>query len=248
MQCGMDRGVTGQEFSSLKSPSSQRKNEGRVWAAMPFVALLQPGAIQLVFRFHYSCFQQWEVWAKIALKWSLLLPLFCAPLACPALAPDFQSLTRQACRQGTSRVLPGLFPPFAHWTGEGGDAWPLWRWMDEEIKTSTGSIVPEHQKEQWHGRGFDHEANTGGERGWFEGENTPAHDLIKRRSHTGAWIYTVSVWTWTYCTVRGQSHSFTQACIVTWGTCGAALFDAHLCLYLRRSHTITRRSGRCAAV
>lgn len=37
--------------------------------------------------------------------------------------------------------------------------------MDEEIKTSTGSIVPEHQKERWHGSGFDHEANTGGERG-----------------------------------------------------------------------------------
>lgn len=75
--------------------------------------------------------------------------------------------------------------------------------MDEEIKTSTGSIVPEHQKEQWHGRDFDHEANTGGERGWFEGENTPAHDLIKRHSHTGAWTY--SVWTWTYCTVHCQS-------------------------------------------
>lgn len=38
--------------------------------------------------------------------------------------------------------------------------------MDEEIKTSTGSIVPEHQKEWRHGRGFDHVAQTqkGGKR------------------------------------------------------------------------------------
>lgn len=94
---------------------------------------------------------------------------FSMQFACTALAPDVQSLTRQACRQGTSRVLPGSFPPPSHWTGEGREAWPLWRWMDEEIKTSTGSIVPEHQKERWHGRGFDHEANTGGERGWSGG-------------------------------------------------------------------------------
>lgn len=52
--------------------------------------------------------------------------------------------------------------------------------MDKEIKTSTGPIVPEDQKEQWHGKGFDHEANTGVERGWFRGENTPSHELIKR--------------------------------------------------------------------
>lgn len=32
--------------------------------------------------------------------------------------------------------------------------------MDEEIKISTGSIVPEHQKKWRHGGGFDHMAQT----------------------------------------------------------------------------------------
>lgn len=32
--------------------------------------------------------------------------------------------------------------------------------MDEEIKTSTGSIVPEHQKKWRHDSGFDHVAQT----------------------------------------------------------------------------------------
>lgn len=43
---------------------------------------------------------------------------------------------------------------------DGGEAWPLMRWMDEEIKTSTGSIVPAHQKEWWPSGGFDHVAQT----------------------------------------------------------------------------------------
>lgn len=83
--------------------------------------------------------------------------------------------------------------------------------MDEEIKTSTGSIVPEHQKERWHGRGFDHEANTGGERGWSGGcswahKKTLTHrckDIECKRVDTDI-LYT-----------HTHTHSYTHARIVT---------------------------------
>lgn len=244
IQCGMDKGVTGQEFSSLKSTSSQRKNEGRVWAAMTFVALLRPGAIQ--FQFHYNSFQLWEACAKIALKWSLLFPLFCAPFACPALTPDFQSLTRQACRQGTCRVLPGLFPPLCplDWGGRGGLAFmEMNGWRNQNLNrlycagASKGAVARQGL--------------------WSWGKHRRRKRLVWGGEHPCSWPHKKTL-----------SHrcmdvqcvdvdilyralpiaSFTQACIVTWGTCGAVLFDAHLCLYLRRSHTVTCRSGRFAAV
>lgn len=148
IQCGMDKGVTGQEFSSLKSTSSQRKNEGRVWAAMTFVALLRPGAIQ--FQFHYNSFQLWEACAKIALKWSLLFPLFCAPCL-----PSFNSWFPEPYQtglqagnlQGPARALPSPLP-----TGLGregrpglyGDEWmkkskPQQALLCRSIKRSSGT-------------------------------------------------------------------------------------------------------------
>ena len=85
--------------------------------------------------------------------------------------------------------------------------------MDEEIQTSTGPIVPQHQKERWHGRGFDHEANTEEERGWFwewGGVDAPADELRKRHYHTGAENFSISVWTCGTYTAK-----YSHVCIVT---------------------------------
>lgn len=97
---------------------------------------------------------------------------------------------------------------------DGGEAWPLMRWMDEEIKTSTGSIVPKHQKKWRHDSGFDRvaRAQKGGKRSVDPG-------LHEKTWRTGARRYSASIWTCSLCAhatlfshrlcnVAGSSHHF----------------------------------------
>lgn len=106
--------------------------------------------------------------------------------------------------------------------------------MEEEIKTTTCSVVAEHQKQRWHGSCFDHEATMGGERGScsFPHKKTLAHrckEIQRRRVDMD---------------IVDCAHTITHRIALSHGE----LFDAHLCLYLRRSQTVTRVSRRCAAV
>lgn len=124
-------------------------------------------------------------------------------------------------------------------------AQPLWNWMDEETQTSTGPIVPQHQKELWHGRGFDREASTGEGSGlvlgarrswhpnWWAHKETPTRscrDFCQKCKHI---VHT---------------QSFILSCMhrLMRNTC--CFFDDHLCLYLRQSRTIIQCSGCSAAV
>lgn len=180
---------------------------------------------------------------------SLFLPdVFCTVCQCsfsPWCPLTNQTGLEAGDFQGPARVPLHPFPcPLAGWMVTGGEAWPLWSWMDEEIKTSTGPTVPKHQKEQWHGGGFDHEANTGGERGWFRGGGgTPAHGAHKKTlTHRCKDIVCKCVDMDTLC-MHNHTLSHTHACTHALSPRrrrSAVHFDAHLCLYLRRSHTIAR--------
>lgn len=114
--------------------------------------------------------------------------------------------------------------------------------MGEEIKTSTGPIVPEHQKERWHGSGFDHDANTGGGRGSCScpHKKTLAHrceHIQCKRADMGV-LYCARTITLVHadlhCHMKSVLFPLMPICVCTWGE--VAQLHTALCCSVKFHH------------